>query len=104
MGEIKKAYIAELEQRLSDWWIEILELEQRMKKANVDAEHKMYVQIQALRQQREETRVLLQKLRESDHSEWKELKTEIEKAWNGLRVGLDKMAKGFAREWDEGGK
>jgi hypothetical protein len=104
MGEIEKAYIAELEQRLSDWWNEILELEQRMKKANVEAGHKMYVQIQALRQQREDTSVLLQKLRESDHSEWEALKTELEKAWNGLRVGLDKMAKGFAREWDEGGK
>ena len=104
MGEIEKAYIAELEQRLSDWWNEILELEQRMKKANVEAGHKMYIQIQALHHQREETSALLQRLRESDQSEWETLKSELEKAWIGLRFGLDSMAKGFAREWDEGGK
>ncbi len=104
MSEIKQAYITELEQRLSDWWNEILELEQRMKKANLEAGHKMYIQIQALRQQREDTSALLQSLRESDHSEREAIKRELEKAWHGLRDGLDKMAKGFAREWDEGGK
>jgi hypothetical protein len=104
MNEIKQAYIVELEQRLSDWWNEILELEQRMKKANVDAGHKMYIEIHALHQRREETSALLQRLRESDHSEWEAIKRELEKAWQGLRVGLDSMAKGFAREWDEGGK
>jgi hypothetical protein len=104
MSEIKQAYITKLEQRLSDWWNEILELEQRMKKANLEAGHKMYIQIQALRQQREETSALLQKLRVSDHSEWETLKQELEKAWSRLRSGLDSMAKGLAREWDEGEK
>ena len=100
MGEIKKAYIDELEQRLSDWWNEIRELEVRMKKADVDAGHQMYMQIQALRQQRDDTKEKLQSLRESDQSEWQPIKDELEKAWLGLRSGLDKMSKGFAREWD----
>lgn len=101
MGEIRKAYIAELEQRLSDWWNEIRELESRMKKANVEAGHQMYVQIQALRQQRDDTKALLQTLRESDRSDWQPIKEELEKAWAGLRSGLDRMAKGLAHEWDE---
>ncbi len=101
MGEIKKAYIAELEQRLSDWWNEIRELESRMKNANIETGSQMYVQIQALRQQRDDTKALLQTLRESEHSDWQPLKEELEKAWNGLRSGLDKMARGLAREWDE---
>jgi len=100
MGEIKKAYIAELEQRLSDWWNDIRELEARMKKADVDEGHRMYVQIEALRQQRDDTKEKLQSLRESGQSEWQPLKEDLEKAWLGMRSGLDKMAKGFAREWD----
>ena len=104
MGEIKEAYIAELEQRLSDWWIEISELEIRMKKADLDTGHQMFIQIQALRQQRDETKTILQALRESDHSEWQPIKDKLEKAWLELRSDLDKMAKGFAREWDEGDK
>ena len=101
MGEIKRAYIAELEQRLSDGWNEIRELESRMKKANVEVGHQMYVQIQALRQQRDDTKALLQTLRESERSDWQPLKDELEKAWLGLRSGLDRMAKGLAHEWDE---
>jgi multidrug resistance efflux pump len=104
MDKIKEAYIVELEQRLSDWWVEITELEVRMKKADVDTEHQMFVQIQALRQQRDETKAILQSLRESDHSEWQSIKEKLEKAWLELRSGLDKMARGFAREWDESDK
>ena len=103
MGEIKKAYIAELEQRLSDWWNEIRELESRMKKANLETGHQLYVQIQALREQRDDTRALLQTLRESERSDWESLKDELEKAWHGLRKGLDNMARGLAHEWDERG-
>ena len=101
MGEIKKAYIEELEQRLSDWWNEISELEIRMKKANVETGHEMYIQIQELRKQRDETKAKLQALRETDHSEWHHIKEELDKAWHGLRHALDKMAAGFSREWDE---
>ncbi len=101
MSEIKQAYIEELEQRLNDWWNEIRILEARMKKANIDSGHKMFLQIQALRQQRDDTKAQLQALRESSHSEWRQVKDELEKAWSGLRVGLDQMAKGFAHEWDE---
>lgn len=101
MGEIKQAYIEELEQRLSDMWNEISELEMRMKKANVDTGHQMYIQIQKLRQQRDETKERLQALRETEHSEWGHLKDELEKAWHGLRHALDKMAEGFSHEWDE---
>ena len=104
MGEIKEAYIEELEQRLSDWWIEISELGIRMKKTDVDTGHKMFIQIQALRQQRDETKAILQTLRESDHSEWQPIKEKLEKAWLEMRSGLDKMARGLAREWDESDK
>jgi len=91
MGEIKQAYIVELEQRLSDWLNEIHELEARMKKANLEQGHKMYIQIQDLRQQRDATRAQLQVLRESDHTDWQGVKDELEKAWRELRHGLDKM-------------
>ena len=104
MGEIKKAYIVELEQRLSDWWNEIRELESRMKKSNVDVGHQLYVQIQTLREQRDETKAMLQTLRESDQAEWQPLKDKLEKAWHGLRSGLDKMARGLAHEWDQSDK
>lgn len=100
MGEIKKAYIEELEQRLSDWLNEIHELEARMKKANVETSNQMYLQIQELRQKCDDTKALLQSLRETDHVEWKNAKQELEKAWQVLRSGLDKMAKGFEHEWD----
>ena len=101
MGEIKQAYIEELEQRLSDWWNEISELEMRMKKANIETGNQMYIQIQELRKQRDETKAKLQSLRESNHDEWGHLKEELEKAWKGLRGALDRMAEGFAHEWDE---
>ena len=45
MGDIKQAYIEELEQRLSDLWHEITELEIRMKKANMETGAPMYIQI-----------------------------------------------------------
>ncbi len=101
MGEIKQAYIEELEQRLSDLWHEITELEIRIKKANMETGAPMYVQIQELRNKHEQTRVELQNLREHQESEWLHLKEELEKAWVGLRGALDKMAEGFSREWDE---
>ena len=101
MGEIKQAYIEELEQRLSDLWNEISELEMRMKKANMETGGPMYVQIQALREKHEQTKAELQKLREHHESEWHHLKEELEKAWHGLRGALDKMAEGFSHEWDE---
>jgi hypothetical protein len=96
MGEIKQAYITELEQRLNDGLNEIRELEARMKKANMESGHHMYIQIQALRQQNDETRALLQTLRESDHSEWQSIKDELEKAWVKLRHGLDKITSGLS--------
>ena len=101
MGEIKKAYIAELEQRLNDGRNELQELELRMQKANVETGHQLYVQIYALREQCDDTRALLQTLRESSHTDWKALKEEIEKAWLALRGGLDNMARGLAQQWDE---
>lgn len=101
MGEIKQAYIAELEQRLSDWWNEISELETRMKKANVETGHQMFLQIHELRQRRDETKAQLQVLRESDHSDWQHIREELEKTWRSMRGALDKMAEGFAHEWDE---
>ena len=100
MSEIKKAYIEELEQRLSDWLNEINELEIRMKKANLETGGQMYVQIQELRQKCDDTKAKLQNLREADHSEWQHFKEELEKGWVALRNGLDKMAKGFSHEWD----
>jgi hypothetical protein len=104
MYKMKEAYIEELEQHLSDWWVEITELEVRMRNVDIDTEHQMFIQIQALRQQRDEAKTILQTLRESDHSEWQPIKEKLEKAWHELRSGLDKMARGFAREWDESDK
>lgn len=101
MGELKKAYIAELEQRLSDWWNEIGELEARMKKANVETGNQLFIQINELRKKRDETKELLQSMRESERSDWQPLKGELEKAWQAIRSGLDKIAKGFEHEWDE---
>ena len=101
MVEIQKAYIEELEQRLSDWLHEINELEMRMKKANMEAGSQMYVQIQELRQKCDDTKAKLQTLREADHSEWQQFREELEKGWAALRKGLDKMAKGFVHEWDQ---
>jgi len=98
MGEIKQAYIVELEQRLSDYLNEINELESRMKKASVEHGHQLYIQIQALRKKSDEARERLQGLRETDHPKWQSLKDEVEKTWQELRSGLDKMLRDFNRD------
>ncbi len=100
MGEIKQAYILELEQRLSDWHVDMKKLQLRIDSTNVRAEDKPYSKISELRKLSDETKVRLQKLRESDHDDWHDVREGLESAWHSLRDGLNKMASGFKHELD----
>jgi len=100
MGEIKKAYIAELEQRLNDSWVAVRELEERIKHVNQQTGNKLYLELNALREQRDETKDQLQALRESEHEDWQQMKDNLEEAWESFRKGLNNMAKGLGHEWD----
>jgi len=92
MGEIKQAYIHELEQRLSDWWIEMEQLEARMKKVNVETEHKLFLELKQLRDKSDQTRTKLQELRDSEHPEWQQMQDEIDSAWQHLKQGLSSIS------------
>ncbi len=100
MGEIKKAYIEELEQRLNDSWVAVRELEERIKHVDTETGNRLYVELNALQQQRDETKAQLQTLRESQHEDWKQMKEDLEQAWESFRKGLNKMAQGLGHEWD----
>ena len=100
MGEIKQAYIAELEQRLNDSWVAVRELEARIKAVDVESGNKLFLELNALRDQRDQTKAQLQVLRESDHEDWQAMKESLEQAWESFRSGLNKMAKGLGHEWD----
>jgi len=100
MGEIKQAYITELEQRLNDSWVAVRELEARIKQVDAETGNKLYIELNALRDQRDKTKEQLQVLRESEHEDWQHMKEGLEQAWEGFRSGLDKMAKGLGHEWD----
>jgi len=100
MDNIKQAYIEELEQRLNDSWIAVRELEERIKRVDAETGNRLYVELNALREQNDQTREKLQELRESEHDDWQQMKEGLEQAWEGLRTGLNKMAKGLGHEWD----
>ncbi len=100
MGEIKQAYITELEQRLSDGQVELRKLEARLDKANLEASHDLYLEMENLRKQRDETKEKLQVLREVDHENWQHMKDELDKAWHHMSELLHKIGKGLKREWD----
>lgn len=100
MGEIKQAYIAELEQRLSDSLVEMRQLQVRFDKVNIDTGHDLYIEMQNLRQKRDDTKVKLQALREVDHENWDHMKEELEKAWQNINKLLQKIGNGLEHEWD----
>lgn len=100
MGDIKQAYIAELEQRLNDSLVAVRELEARIKRVEPDTGNRLFVELNALREQRDQTKEKLQMLRESDHADWQQMKEGLEQAWESLRSGLNQMAKGLGHEWD----
>ncbi len=99
MGEIKQAYIAELEQRLSDWHVDLRKLQARMEKANVDAGHQLYIEIHELRQKRDKTKIQLEELREVEHEEWQHLKEALDNGWHHLTDLLKQVGKGFEQEF-----
>lgn len=100
MDNIKQAYIEELEQRLNDSWIAVRELEERIKHVDAETGNRLYVKLNALREQNDQTREKLQELRESEHDDWQQMKEELEQAWEDLRKGLNKMAKSLGHQWD----
>jgi uncharacterized FlaG/YvyC family protein len=100
MGQIKQAYIVELEQRLNDGQVELRKLQARLDKANLDTEHELYIQMQILRQQREETKTKLQALREVDHENWRHMKEELDNAWQHMAKLLHKMGAALEHQWD----
>ncbi len=100
MGQIKQAYIVELEQRLNDGQVELSKLQVRLDKANLEAGHELYIQMQVLRQQGEETKTKLHALREVDHENWHHVKEELDHAWQIMGKLLHKMGAALEHQWD----
>lgn len=101
MGEIKKAYIKELEKRLAIFAVRMNELQQSMDKSDLEHSHKLFKEMAELRLKNDETREKLQELIESNHPEWEHFKHELEAAWQFIHRGLEKMAKGLEHQWDK---
>ena len=100
MGQIKQAYIVELEQRLNDGQVELRKLQARLDKANLDVGHELFIQMQSLLRQREKTKEKLQALREVDHENWHHMKEELDNAWQQMGKLLHKIGAALEHQWD----
>ena len=101
MGEIKTAYIEELEYRLNNLDNKLTIIQSRLKKPHPPNSGKLFVQMKTLREQSDAIREKLSELSKTDHPNWEHIKDEIEEAWAFLQQGATLMASGLKHQWDE---
>ena len=93
----RNEYIEQLKNKLDQWNADIGKWEEKARVAKTDARIEYEMQLETLRQRRDEATAKLKDLQSSSEAAWQELKAGTDAAWSALREAFDKAAAHFQK-------
>ncbi|MFZ5483597.1 MAG: hypothetical protein ACOZB0_05135 [Pseudomonadota bacterium] len=93
----RNEYVEQLKQNLDHWNTEIGKWEAKARVAQTDLRIDYEMQLETLRQKREEATEKLKEIQASSEEAWKDLAAGAESAWAAMREAFDKATSHFQK-------
>ena len=93
----RNEYVEQLKQNLDLWNAEISKWEAKARVAQTDLRIDYEMQLESMRQKREEATEKLKEIQASSEEAWKDLAAGAESAWAAMREAFDKATSHFQK-------